>query len=143
MDTRRATGSRRSDYFATAPAVPEAWISGFSPHVVLILIDDMGHGDLKGDNQRSNIPMPHLDRLSRDCSANGCDAVTMTGLCPFHTSVGVWRTQPLIKQGQVTISTLLKEQGRRTAMVGKGYPAFHGNGRENPLPGGPGRRRIR
>ena len=36
----------------------------FRPHIVFILADDMGYGDLKAYNPQSKIPTPHLNRLA-------------------------------------------------------------------------------
>ncbi len=118
------------------------------PNVLIILVDDMGYGDLGCFNQDSKIPTPHIDQLAsegmrfRDAHAPGplCHMSRyglMTGRYPFRIDVGVWPRLPLIADGQMTIASLLKAQGYRTSMVGKWHLGFKENGYENPLPGGP------
>ncbi|QDV62701.1 Arylsulfatase [Crateriforma conspicua] len=118
------------------------------PHVIVILVDDMGYGDPGCFNAESKIATPNIDRLAAegmrftDAHAPGplCHMSRyglMTGRYPFRTNVGVWPTQPLIDEGQTTIASLAKRQDYRTAMVGKWHLGFAENGYENPLPGGP------
>lgn len=119
-----------------------------TPNIVIILVDDMGYGDPGCYNSNSKIPTPHVDSLARegmrftDAHASGplCHPSRyglLTGQFPFRTNVSVWRTQPLIKDGQTTIASLLQKQGYRTAMVGKWHLGFLENGYDKPLPGGP------
>jgi len=61
----------------------------------------------------------------------------MTGRYPFRTDVSVWPTKALIRNDQTTIASVLKQQGYRTAMVGKWHCGFNENGYDKPLPGGP------
>ena len=121
---------------------------GAGPNIVIILVDDMGYGDLGCYNQDSKIPTPHIDRLAsegmrfRDAHAPGplCHMSRyglMTGRYPFRIDVGIWPRLPLIAEGQMTIASLLKARGYRTSMVGKWHLGFKENGYENPLPGGP------
>ncbi|WP_413431449.1 sulfatase family protein [Crateriforma spongiae] len=118
------------------------------PHVIVILVDDMGYGDPGCFNAESKIATPNIDRLAAegmrftDAHAPGplCHMSRyglMTGRYPFRTNVGVWPTQPLIDEGQTTIASLAKRQDYHTAMVGKWHLGFAENGYENPLPGGP------
>ena len=122
--------------------------SSDQPNVVVILVDDMGYGDAKAFNPDSKIPTPHINRLAeegmrfRDAHAPGplCHMSRyglLTGKYPFRIDVNVWREKPLIEEGQMTIASLLKADGYRTAMVGKWHVGFLENGYENPLPGGP------
>ncbi|MFO7901041.1 MAG: sulfatase family protein [Planctomycetota bacterium] len=132
-----------------SPAHGEATESDASPpHVVVILVDDMGYGDPGCFNPDSKIPTPNIDGLARagmrftDAHAPGavCHPSRyglLTGCYPFRTDVSVWRREPVIKQGQLTVASLLKSRGYRTAMVGKWHLGFHENGYDKPLPGGP------
>jgi len=118
------------------------------PHVVVILVDDMGYGDLRAYNPRSKIPTPHLDRLAAegmrftDAHAPGplCHPSRyglMTGRYPFRTDVSRWPTRPLIDEGQVTLPSMLRDAGYATAMVGKWHLGFAEDGYDKPLRGGP------
>ena len=124
-----------------------AW-SAPLPNIVLILADDMGYGDPGCYNPHSKIPTPNLDRLAREgvrfTDAHAAGAVChpsryglLTGSYPFRTDVSKWPKEPLIKEGQMTIASLLKTGGYRTAMVGKWHLGFAEQGYDRPLPGGP------
>lgn len=118
------------------------------PNIVVILVDDMGYGDLGCYNPNSKIATPNIDSLAQagmrftDAHAPGalCHPSRyglLTGRHPFRTDTSVWRTQPLVKAGQATIASVLKGQGYRTAMVGKWHLGFKEDGYDKPLPGGP------
>ena len=77
------------------------------PHVLVILVDDMGYGDLRCFNEASKIPTPQIDQLARqgmrftDAHASGplCHLSRyglMTGRYPFRTDCGAWRRRPVI-----------------------------------------------
>ena len=119
-----------------------------NPNILIILVDDMGYGDLSSYNPDSKIPTPHLDQLAeqgmRFTDAHSAGSLChpsryglMTGQLPFRIDYSVWRERPLIAEDRMTIASLLKEEGYRTAMVGKWHLGFEENGYENPLPGGP------
>ena len=118
------------------------------PHILIILVDDMGYGDVGAYNPASKIPTPHLDKLGQegmrftDAHAPGplCHLSRyglLTGQYPFRANTGAWRRQPSIKSGQLTIASLLKDKGYNTAMVGKWHLGFQEEGYEKPLAGGP------
>lgn len=118
------------------------------PHIVVILVDDMGHGDPGCYNPESKIPTPHIDRLAaegmRFTNAHAPGTLChpsryglLTGKFPFRIDVTKWPDQPLIEDGQTTIASLLRDVGYTTAMVGKWHVGFAEDGYENPLPGGP------
>jgi len=118
------------------------------PNVVIILVDDMGYGDPGCFNPQSKIPTPNIDALARDgmrfTDAHAPGAVChpsryglLTGCYPFRTDVSVWPRKPVIDRGQMTIASLLKSRGYRTAMVGKWHLGFDERGYDKPLRGGP------
>ena len=118
------------------------------PHILIILVDDMGYGDVGAYNPDSKIPTPHLDKLGQegmrftDAHAPGplCHLSRyglLTGQYPFRANTSAWRRQPSIKSGQLTIASLLEAKGYNTAMVGKWHLGFQEEGYEKPLNGGP------
>ncbi|WP_182868400.1 sulfatase family protein [Rhodopirellula sp. JC639] len=118
------------------------------PNIVLILVDDMGYGDPGCFNPDSKIPTPNIDSLAAagmrftDAHASGplCHMSRyglMTGRYPFRINVGRWPKHALIEPGEVTLPSLLRDAGYRTAMVGKWHVGFDEDGYDKPLPGGP------
>lgn len=118
------------------------------PNILLILVDDMGYGDLQSYNPDSKIPTPHLDRLAKegirftDAHAAGplCHPSRyglLTGRLPFRIDYSRWPTHALIEKDQLTLASLLKQTGYHTAMVGKWHLGFNEAGYDRSLPGGP------
>ncbi len=118
------------------------------PHVVVILVDDMGYGDLGSYNADSRIPTPQLDRLAADgmrfTDAHAAGALChpsryglMTGQLPFRIDYSKWPRERLIDEDRSTLASMLRTQGYRTAMVGKWHLGFDEDGYDQPLPGGP------
>jgi len=106
-----------------------------SPNIILILVDDMGYGDLKSYNPESKIPTPAIDGLAEEgirfTDAHAAGAVChpsryglLTGRYPFRTNTNVWPNQPVIDEDRMTLASMLKEEGYRTAMVGKWHLGF-------------------
>lgn len=104
------------------------------PNIVYLLADDMGMGDLSCYNPESKIPTPAMDALAQDgmmfTDAHTNSAVCsptrygiLTGTYAFRTRMksGVlWGSSPLlIKEGEPTVASLLKENGYNTACIGK------------------------
>lgn len=106
-----------------------------APNIVVIYADDLGYGDVQCYNpDRGKIPTPHLDRLASE-GMRFTDAHSSSGVCSpsrytlltgrYHWRsrlqrgiIGTWE-QPLITADRVTIGTLAKEHGYRTACIGK------------------------
>ena len=104
------------------------------PNVVIILADDMGWGDPQCYQSESKIPTPNLDRLAAE-GMRFTDAHTPSSVCTptrytLLTGRYCWRTSlkkgvldgfgpPLIEQDDVTLASMLKDAGYRTACVGK------------------------
>jgi len=129
------------------------------PHIVLILADDMGYGDLKAYNPQSKIPTPHLDRMAAagmtfiDAHAGGATCKPsryslMTGRFALRAASLNDRQGPSIPKGMPTIASLLKNSGYATAMVGKWHLGFEQKAKQKtangfafdynqPLVGGP------
>ncbi|MEZ5103133.1 MAG: arylsulfatase [Draconibacterium sp.] len=104
------------------------------PNIVYILADDMGIGDLTCYNPESKIPTPAMDQLAKEgmifTDAHTNSAVctptrygTLTGTYAFRTRLksGVlWgSSQPLIKEGEATVASLLRKNGYNTACIEK------------------------
>lgn len=105
------------------------------PNVIYILADDLGYGDVQALNpEHGKIPTPQMDRLAAEGMVF-TDAHSSSSVCT-PTRYGVmtgrynWRSrlqsgvlfgfdQPLIVPDRLTVAGLLKEQGYKTAMVGK------------------------
>ena len=123
------------------------------PNVVFILADDLGYGDLKAYNPKSKIPTPHLDRLANeglvftDAHSGGSTCVPsrhalITGRFAARRDRLNWKAGPLIGANQLTVASVLRDQGYRTAMVGKWHQGFTMKAPgvfdyERPLKGGP------
>ena len=103
-----------------------------TPHIVYILADDMGHGDVRALRAECKFPTPHLDRLVKEGMAftqaySGSSICSptrygiMTGRYCWRDGVGLASgyTQPYIKPDVPTVAEFLREQGYRTHMVGK------------------------
>jgi len=108
--------------------------SGHLPHIVLILADDLGYGDLSCLNPDSKIQTPNLDQLAREGMVF-TDAHTPSSVCTptrygLLTGRYAWRTRLksgvllgfdrlLIEPDRVTLASLLKSRGYATAAIGK------------------------
>jgi arylsulfatase A len=108
--------------------------SASQPNILLILVDDLGYGDLKCYYPDSKIPTPNLDKLALQgmrftdahSSATVCTPTRyslMTGGMCFRTGNGGVFTGVggpcLIRDAQLTLAEMLKEAGYATAMTGK------------------------
>lgn len=106
------------------------------PSVLIILADDLGYGDVQCYNpQRGKIPTPNIDRLAAQ-GMRFTDGHSAAGACtPSRYSLLTgrydWRSRlqrgvfggfggpPLIPPSRLTIAGLAKQNGYRTACIGK------------------------
>ena len=105
------------------------------PNILIILADDLGYGDVQAYNPtRGKIPTPHLDKLAAE-GMRFTDGHSSSGVCSpsrytLLTGRYHWRTRlqtgivplwgaPLIAPDRMTIGTLAKQHGYRTAAIGK------------------------
>ncbi len=125
--------------FAVAAALPRLLEGqdnsrGKSPNVLLILADDLGYGDLRCYNDEARCATPNVDRLASDgmrfTDAHSASTVCtpsryglLTGRMPFRTGYrGVFAGvggPSLIEPGRLTLASMLRNAGYRTACVGK------------------------
>lgn len=104
------------------------------PNILYILADDLGRGDLRCYNPDSQIPTPNMDRIARE-GIRFTDAHSPSSVCT-PTRYGIltgrycwrsrlksgvlWGKSPfLIEPGRLTVASMLKRQGYRTAGIGK------------------------
>ncbi len=116
------------------PSAPER------PNFLVILCDDLGYGDLASYGNPT-IQTPNLDRLAAEgirltsayAAAPVCSpsrAGLLTGRTPNRVGVYDWIPEPHpmhLRSNELTIATLLKQDGYQTAHLGK----WHLNGRFN------------
>ena len=128
------------------------------PNIVLVLADDLGYGDVGCYNSDSRIPAPHLDRLAagglRFTDAHSAAAVCTPSRYGLLTGRYCWRSPlkrsvlysyepPLIEPNRCTLASILRQEGYRTACIGKwhlglGFTAKRGESIDfnRPLPWG-------
>jgi arylsulfatase A-like enzyme len=105
------------------------------PNILIILADDLGYGDIRAYNPtRGKIPTPHLDKLIAE-GMRFTDGHSSSGVCSpsryaLLTGRYHWRTrlqsgivgvfgEPLIAPDRLTVASLAKQHGYRTAAIGK------------------------
>lgn len=101
---------------------------------IIILADDLGYGDVQCNNpERGRIPTPSIDRLAsqgmRFTDGHSSSAICSPSRYSLLTGRYHWRTgragivdvfgPPMIGPNRVTVASLLKQHGYRTAAVGK------------------------
>jgi arylsulfatase A-like enzyme len=110
-------------------------LAASKPHVLLILADDLGYGDVRCYNEQSKVPTPNIDRLAREgmrftdahSPATVCTPSRyslMTGQMAFRVPNGGTVFQgaggpSLIAPGRLTLPEMLRQQGYTTSAVGK------------------------
>ena len=121
------------------------------PNIILVLIDDLGYGDVSCMDPNGKIRTENIDRLARqglcltDCHASS--ALCSPSRYALLTGRYNWRSRlklsvlpgqscHLIEPGRETLPSLLKKQGYRTAAVGKWHLGMDWQTREGfALPG--------
>ncbi len=116
------------------------------PNIIFILADDLGYGDVSAYNANSKILTPNIDKLA----SNGVmftDAHTSSSVCT-PTRYGIltgrynWRStlkdgvlngfsKALIPQDRTTIAGFLRDNGYKTAGIGKWHMGWDWSGIEN------------
>lgn len=117
-------------FFSCEPAAPGK--ADGPPNLLLILIDDLGYGDLASYGHPI-VQTPNVDRLAAEgikftqyyapaplCSPSR--AGLLTGRTPYRTGVRSWIPDGQdvhIGANEITIAHLLRQQGYATAVMGK------------------------
>ena len=126
------------------------------PHVIVILCDDLGYGDL-GCYGHPHIQTPHLDNLASGgiqftswySAAPVCSPARvglLTGRSPNRAGVYDWippawqkssvqREKVHLRQSEITIPSLLQSVGYATCLSGKWHCNAHFNSNQQPQPG--------
>ena len=104
------------------------------PNIVVIYTDDQGYGDMGRLNPQSKFATPNLDRIANEgllftdghCADTVCTPsryALLTGRYSWRTSLksGVLHAEGdcLIARDRLTVASLLRSAGYRTAMFGK------------------------
>lgn len=122
-------------FLAALSTIAAAKEAAIKPNILVILADDLGYGDVRCNNpERGKIPTPNIDKLAGQ-GMRFTDGHSSSGVCSpsrytLLTGRYHWRTQlqggivgvfgePLIAPDRMTIGTLAKQQGYRTACIGK------------------------
>jgi len=126
---------------APLAALPAADAPHKQPNLVIIFTDDMGYADI-GAYGCKDIPTPHIDRLAAE-GTRFTSAYTVAPVCVpsrmglmsgrFPARFGVFdnsipQQQDHIYQTwmqQITLADVLKNQGYRTAIIGKWHLSGH------------------
>ncbi len=99
------------------------------PNIILIIADDMGHGDL-GFHRNPKIRTPHLDRLAKQSTrlkyfyvspvCSPTRASLMTGRYNYRTGVvDTFLGRSMMHPDEVTLAEMLAAAGYRTGIFGK------------------------
>jgi len=104
------------------------------PNLVYVFADDMGYGDVSCLNEDARFKTANLDRLAeggmRCTDAHSSSAVCTPSRYSVLTGRYNWRSvlkkgvtggysRPILEKGRMTVASMLKAQGYRTACVGK------------------------
>ncbi|MEM7307872.1 MAG: arylsulfatase [Planctomycetota bacterium] len=121
-------------WIATACTASPARREGAPPNVLILYTDDQGYGDCGAYNDDPRLQTPNLDRLAaegmRFLDAHSSGSVCTPSRYGLLTGRYAWRTERgdvvlgadaevLIEPGRVTLASLLRDHGYRTAAVGK------------------------
>jgi arylsulfatase A len=123
-------------FAVVALTLPSSWLRAadapVKPNIVLILMDDMGYGDIGPFNPRTKNRTPHLDRMAREgmkltsfYAAPVCTpsrAQVLTGCYAKRVSLPavIFPAAPVgLSADEATVAGLLKKQGYATMAIGK------------------------
>ena len=105
-----------------------------NPNIVYILADDLGYGDLSSLNENSGIQTPNMDKIVEEgiyfSDAHSNSSVCTPSRYGILTGRYAWRSNlkkgvlwgydaPLIEKDRETVASFLKNNGYKTACIGK------------------------
>ncbi len=125
--------------FLHAAFLPAILPAADKPNVIVIMADDLGYGDVSCYGATA-FETPHIDRLAAEgqrftsgyCSASTCTPTRysfLTGTYAFRgerTGIAPPSSPAIIKPGTVTLPSLLKKAGYKTAVIGKWHLGLGG-----------------
>ncbi len=115
------------------------------PNILILYADDMGYGDLSIQNPDAKIATPHLDQLARQGTRFN-DAHSSSGICSpsryalltgrfhwrkFHAIVNSFEPS-VFDAGEPTLPGMLKQNGYRTACIGKWHLGWNWDAIKKP-----------
>ena len=113
------------------------------PNIVIILADDLGYGDVSCYGA-TKIKTPHIDQLARD-GMKFTDAHTAASVCSpsrygLMTGRSPWRLHKKgngysLERGRMTMASLLKANGYRSAAIGKWHLGYSKDWNKLPITG--------
>lgn len=110
------------------------------PNILILYADDLGFGDLSGQNEDSKIPTPHLDDLAKQ-GMRFTNGHSSSGICTpsryalltgrhhwrdFHGIVNAMGDS-VFQPERLTMPEMLKEKGYQTACIGKWHLGWNWN----------------
>ncbi len=126
----------RIGYFLSLFALSSSSLMAKTPNIIIILVDDLGFGDLSCQGQANDIKTPNIDlllnkgirftNLYANCTVSSPSrAALLTGEFPDLVGVpGVIRTNPndswgYLRRDAILLPQLLKNEQYHTAIIGK------------------------
>jgi arylsulfatase A-like enzyme len=126
----------RIGYFLSLFALSSSSLMAETPNIIIILVDDLGFGDLSCQGQAKDIKTPNIDlllnkgirftNLYANCTVSSPSrAALLTGKYPDLVGVpGVIRTNPndswgYLNKDAILLPQLLKNEQYHTAIIGK------------------------
>jgi len=126
---------------APLAALPAVELS--KPNIVIILADDLGYGDVSCYGA-AKIKTPNIDRLARE-GMKFTDAHTAASVCSpsrygLMTGRYPWRLHRKgndyhLEPGRMTLASLVKAQGYRSAAIGKWHLGYSKDWNQPPITG--------
>jgi arylsulfatase A-like enzyme len=126
-----------------APSALPGAVDASKPNLVFVLFDDLGYGEPTCYRAESRLKTPNLDRLAREgmrftdahSAASVCTPTrygVLTGRYPSRIGqYGVLTTYsaPIIPPTRLTVASLLRQHGYRTACIGKWHLGMRWDGK--------------